>query len=76
MTYCFEIIGNDIISRLTERPSQLRIDMKDQYDETGFAKYSSFQIGEEASSYQLRVSGFTGDRGKLTLGLSKRKVCQ
>ena len=55
-----------MISRLTKPASQLRIDMKDQNDETGFAKYSSFQIMEESSNYQLSVSGFTGDRGKLS----------
>ncbi|XP_071102143.1 microfibril-associated glycoprotein 4-like [Haliotis cracherodii] len=57
-------IGNDILNRLTTaKASQLRIDMRDQSDVFGYAKYSSFSVGNEVGKYLLTVSGYSGNRG-------------
>ncbi|XP_046580466.1 microfibril-associated glycoprotein 4-like [Haliotis rubra] len=57
-------LGNDILNRLTSaKPSQLRIDMRDKNQASGYAKYSSFSVGPESNNYKLTVSGYSGDRG-------------
>lgn len=43
--------------------SEMRIDMEDWTGKKIFAKYRSFQIGNQITKYQLHVSGFTVNGG-------------
>ena len=57
-------LGNENIRRIIgQRSYELRIDMEDGNGTKLFAKYSSFLIGEEMTSYQLDVSGYEGNAG-------------
>ena len=55
-------LGLEKIHRLTASASRtaLRIDLKDFWLESGFAKFNDFAVGDSASEYKLSVSGFSG----------------
>nr|ANH09329.1 fibrinogen-related protein 1 isoform 1 [Crassostrea gigas] len=57
-------IGNDMLHRLTStNPQELRVDMERFNGEKAYAVYSKFSVGDEASKYQLRVTGYSGNAG-------------
>ncbi|XP_078314406.1 ryncolin-1-like isoform X2 [Crassostrea virginica] len=57
-------IGNDVIHLLTKnKPQRLRVELQRFSGETGYAEYSTFAVGNEASKYRLNVSGFKGNIG-------------
>ena len=43
--------------------STLRIDMTDWNGKNIYAKYDSFQVGNEKTKYKIHVSGYTGNAG-------------
>jgi hypothetical protein len=57
-------IGNDASHTLTKCQGQeLRVELFSFADEKAHALYSTFQVGNESSKYQLKVSGFSGTAG-------------
>nr|XP_034338047.1 fibrinogen-like protein A [Crassostrea gigas] len=57
-------IGNDMLHRLTSmNPQELRVDMERFNGEKAYAVYSNFSVGDEASKYQLQVTGYSGNAG-------------
>ena len=57
-------LGLDIIHHLTT-PTRynLRFDLQDFEHNRGFAKYSTFIVGSEATSYHLTLNGYSGNTG-------------
>ncbi|XP_062602963.1 ficolin-1-like [Saccostrea cucullata] len=54
-------IGNDALHLLTKnRKHELRLDLQRFNGQKGYAKYSSFAVGDEGSKYKLSVSGHSG----------------
>ncbi|XP_061177098.1 ficolin-2-like [Saccostrea echinata] len=54
-------IGNDFIHLLTKNGyNELRVDLQRLNGQKGYAKYSSFEVGDETSKYKLSVSGYSG----------------
>ncbi|XP_060591631.1 ryncolin-4-like [Ruditapes philippinarum] len=54
-------LGNDKISKLTSSGQyKLRVDLIDQEGLEGYAEYSSFSIGNEATKYVLNIAGHNG----------------
>ena len=43
--------------------NELRIDLKDYSENSAYAKYSSFNVGDSNSKYTLSVSGYSGTAG-------------
>ena len=57
-------LGLDKIHRLTaSRASELRVELGDWKGTTYYAKYDSFQVGDEQSLYQLSVGSYSGSAG-------------
>lgn len=57
-------IGIDMLHRLTSlKPQELRVDMESFNGEKAYAVYSNFSVGDEASKYQLQVTGYSGNAG-------------
>ena len=56
-------LGLDKIHRLTPTATQLRIDMQDFEENSRYAQYSSFSVGDSVSKYTLSVSGYNGTAG-------------
>jgi len=57
-------LGNDLLSQLTLNGRyKLRIDLQANNDTWYYAEYSSIVVMNEASNYQLRVSGYSGNVG-------------
>uniref|UniRef100_K1RI05 Tenascin n=1 Tax=Magallana gigas TaxID=29159 RepID=K1RI05_MAGGI len=57
-------LGNDMLHRLTStNPQELRVDMERFNGEKAYAVYSNFSVGDEASKYQLQVTGYSGNAG-------------
>ncbi|XP_055998909.1 fibrinogen C domain-containing protein 1-A-like [Ostrea edulis] len=56
-------IGNDVIHNLTKTNQELRVALLSFYNAKAYALYSTFQIGDESSKYQLTVSGYNGTAG-------------
>ncbi|XP_069101985.1 angiopoietin-related protein 7-like [Argopecten irradians] len=54
-------LGLDVIHRLTQADSILRIEMMSWYNDSKYAQYWDFSVGDETSNYQLSVSGFSGN---------------
>eukprot|EP00105_Crassostrea_gigas_P010506 XP_011425801.1 PREDICTED: tenascin-R [Crassostrea gigas] len=53
-----------MLHRLTSiKPQELRVDMERLNGEKAYAVYSSFSVGDEASKYQLQVTGHSGNAG-------------
>jgi len=45
----------------------LRVELESFGNETAYAKYSSFNIGDESTKFKISVSGYTGTAGKSLL---------
>ncbi|XP_056001138.1 fibrinogen C domain-containing protein 1-like [Ostrea edulis] len=56
-------IGNDVIHYLTKTNQELRVELLSFDDEKAYALYSTFQVGNESSKYQLTVSEYSGTAG-------------
>ena len=57
-------LGNDKIHRLTaSRPSSLRVELEDWNGAKRYAKYATFNIGDEQEQYRLQVSSYSGTAG-------------
>lgn len=53
-----------MLHRLTStNPQELRVDMERFNGEKAYAVYSNFSVGDEASKYQLQVTGYSGNAG-------------
>lgn len=57
--------GNDKLHHLLSQGTyEMRMDMKDFDNQTGYVKYSSFNVGNESTKYTVMLSGFSGDVGE------------
>ena len=57
-------LGLEKIHRLTENGVwQLRIDLEDFSNNTIYAEYSDFSIGDAATKYRLSIGNYSGDAG-------------
>ncbi|KAL9967648.1 hypothetical protein ACROYT_G025925 [Oculina patagonica] len=57
-------LGNDKIHRLTaSRPSSLRVELEDWNGGKAYAKYGTFNIGDEQAQYRLEVGSYSGTAG-------------
>ena len=56
-------LGLEKIHHLTSTPTELRVDIRDFYENSGYAHYTNFSIGDSASQYILSVSGYSGTAG-------------
>ncbi|KAF6026024.1 hypothetical protein EB796_015668 [Bugula neritina] len=58
-------LGNDkLVAALQANPkNELRFDLESTTNEQAFAKYSSFNVGDESTGYTLSLSGCTGTAG-------------
>lgn len=57
-------LGNELLHVITKQGwYQLRVDMSDFEGNSRYAKYMIFAVGNVASGYQLRISGYSGDAG-------------
>ena len=57
-------LGLEKIHRLTKYSSaELLISLRDRNNKWFFPQYKSFQVGSEATKYQLYIGNFTGDGG-------------
>ena len=50
-------LGLDKIHRLTKGLSKLRVDLEDFDNQTAYAEYDSFAVGDEQSKYKLESLG-------------------
>ena len=53
-------LGLDNIHCLTASASELRVDLKDSYNNKAYAKYENFAIGNADSKYQLTAEHYSG----------------
>ncbi|XP_069102346.1 ficolin-2-like isoform X2 [Argopecten irradians] len=53
--------GLNIIHLLTQNGSKLRINLMSWKNDTQYAEYQDFRVGDESSKYRLSVSGFSGN---------------
>jgi len=62
-------LGNDnLVAALQVNGNhELRVDLGSLDDETAYARYSSFNVGDSSTEYKLAVSGYTGTAGKSLL---------
>ena len=57
-------LGNDKIHRLTaSRPSSLRVELEDWNGVKVYAKYGTFNIGDEQAQYRIEVGSYSGTAG-------------
>ena len=56
-------LGLEKIHHLTSTLTELRVDITDFYENSGYAHYTNFSIGDSASQYILSVSGYSGTAG-------------
>ena len=58
-------LGLSKIHRLTQDGTDytLRVDLEDFDNETRYAKYSTFNIGDNTTDYTITVGGYSGDAG-------------
>ncbi|OPL21542.1 fibrinogen 1c domain-containing protein, partial [Mytilus galloprovincialis] len=57
-------LGNEQIHKLTTRVRyQLRNELQDWNNETKYALYNTFNLGNEASGYKLTIGGYSGTAG-------------
>ena len=54
-------LGLSNVHRLTKFRAALRVDLEDFEGNMRYAKYSTFQILDSSTKYQLNVSGYSGD---------------
>jgi len=62
-------LGNDklVAALQANTNNELRFDLESTTNEQAYAKYSSFNVGDESSKYTLSVSGYTGTAGEFLL---------
>jgi len=62
-------LGNDNLAAALQANANnvLRVDLENFSGETAYAKFSSFNVGDESTGYKLAVSGYTGTAGKSLL---------
>jgi len=48
----------------------LRVDLESFDDETAYARYSSFNVGDSSTKYKRSVSGYTGTAGRTLLNVN------
>jgi len=58
-------LGNDLLHQLTTRGGRykLRFDLQANNGSWYYAEYSKFRVSSEASNYEIRVSGYSGNAG-------------
>ncbi|OWF42097.1 Ficolin-2 [Mizuhopecten yessoensis] len=57
-------LGNEHLhALLLGGENELRVDMEDFENNTAYAKYNHFDIGDAANKYRLDISGFSGNTG-------------
>ena len=57
-------LGLEKLHRLTTNGIwQLRVDLEDFYNNTSYAEYSNFAIGNESTNYRLSIGGYSGIAG-------------
>ena len=58
-------LGLSKIHRLTQDGTDytLRVDLEDFENETRYAKYSTFNIGDSTTEYTITVGGYSSDAG-------------
>ncbi|XP_076099576.1 fibrinogen-like protein A isoform X1 [Mytilus galloprovincialis] len=57
-------LGNDKLHDLTSQGSfELRVDLEDFNGDKAYAKYSTFNIGDQSTNYILTVNGYSGTAG-------------
>ena len=58
-------LGLSKMHRLTQDGTDytLRVDLEDFDNETRYAKYSTFNIGDSATDYTITLGGYSGDAG-------------
>ncbi|XP_033628302.1 ficolin-2-like [Asterias rubens] len=57
-------LGNDNLHRLTAQGEyELRVDLTDFDDVTGYAIYDTFSIADVSDNYRLTVGGYSGNTG-------------
>ena len=68
-------LGLSKIHRLTQDGTDctLRVDLEDFENETGYAKYSTFNIGDSTTDYPITVGGYSGDAGDSLIYHNGRK---
>jgi len=59
-------LGNDkrVAALKAADNNVLKVDLESFANETAYAKYSSFNVGDESTKYKLSISGYTGTAGK------------
>jgi len=63
-------LGLEKIHRLTSTATELRVDLQDFNEDSAYAKYTSFSVGDSASKYILSLTGYTGTAGD-SLGIGR-----
>lgn len=59
-------IGNEHLHQITSQGKyKLRIDLQDFENNTKYANYNHFEVGDEKSGYKLTVAGYDGNAGEL-----------
>ena len=68
-------LGLSKIHRLTNDGTDytLRVDLEDFENETRYAKYSTFNIGDSSTDYTITVEGYSGDAGDSLLAHNEMK---
>ncbi|KAF6031757.1 hypothetical protein EB796_009964 [Bugula neritina] len=68
-------LGNDnLVAALQAADNNvLRVDLESFDDETAYAKFSSFNVGDESTQYLLSVSGYSGTAGNSFTNHSGKK---
>jgi len=56
-------LGLEKIHHLTSTPTELRVDLRDFCENSGYVHYTNFSIGDSVSQYILSVSGYSGTAG-------------
>ena len=61
-------LGLSKIHRLTKIDSSLRVDLEDFNQNTRYAHYDTFSVGDASTEYVLTVGGYSGTAGDCTTG--------
>ena len=61
------ISGNEFLSMiLAQGQYELKVELEDFSGETRYARYTTFNIGDQTSNFKLTVDGYSGDAGTST----------
>ena len=68
-------LGLSKMHRLTQDGTDytLRVDLEDFENETRYAKYTTFNIGDSTTNYTITLGGYSGDAGDSLSGHNGRK---